>query len=197
MIVLWIPSIGDGEPRGVLRPLIIPLALILAGSLLGSMAVGIKPWIITDLAKDVASFASFFAVITVMRAGGPSTLKAAGWACAFATVAVCAALVFDVGSRAQATFANPNIAAHYLVTNLVVMTRVPIPRLVRYFTIGFGVIGLAVTGSFGALLMSIGAFGYLAVSLPAARRRVLIKRSAIAAVVILGLVMVGSGGGVL
>jgi len=197
MIALWIPSIGDGEPRGVLRPLLIPLALILAGSLLGSMAVGIKPWIVTDLGKDVASFASFFAVIVVLRAGGPSAVRAAGWACALATIVVCLALTIDVGSRAQATFANPNIAAHYLVTSLVVLTRAPISRLLRYGAIGLGVIGLAGTGSFGALLMSIGAFGYLIVSLPQARRRLLIKRSAFVGVLVIGVAMIISGGGVL
>lgn len=197
MIVLWVPSIADGEPRGVLRPLLIPLALILAGSLLGSMAVGIKPWIITDLAKDVASFASFFAVIVVLRSGGPSTLRAAGWASALATIIVCLALIVDVGSRAQATFANPNIAAHYLVTSLVVLTRVPIPRVLRFGTIAIGAIGLAVTGSFGALLMSLGAFGYLAVSLPQARRRVLVKRAALVGIFVLGIVMIVSGGGAL
>jgi len=197
MIVIWIPSISRGEPRGVLQRLVIPLALIFAGSLLGTMAVGIKPWIVTDLVKDIGSFASFLAIITFLRAGGPSVMKAAGWASALATLLVCGVLLLDVGTRAQATFANPNIAAHFLVTNLVVITRAPVPSWLRYSTLGLGIVGLVVTGSFGALLMSIGAFGYLVLSLPGRQKRLLVKRSAMVAVVLLVLAMVGSEGGLL
>ena len=195
MIAIWIPSLPRGEPHGVLQRLVIPIALIFAGSLLGTMTVGIRPWIVTDLVKDVGSFATFLAIITILRVGGPSVMKAAGWAAGLATVLVCGALIFDVGTRAQATFANPNIAAHFLVTNLVVITRAPVPSWLRYTTLGLGIVGLAVTGSFGALLMSIGAFGYLLMSLPAGQKRLFVKRLAILAVVLLGVAMVGFVGG--
>jgi O-antigen ligase len=118
------------------------------------------------------------------------------WASALSTILVIALLLVELGTRKQGTFANPNIAAHFLVTNLVVLTRAPLPRWLRLAALGAAIVGIVETGSFGAMLMTVGAFGYLTLTLPSEKRRAIIRRFAPLAglVLILALVSASSEG---
>lgn len=170
MIVLWLPTMAHGQPRRVLPAMVLPLILIFVGSLLGTVTVGFRSWVITDLIKDVGAFGSFLAMVTMLRRSGPSAQRAVGVSAALGTMIVSALLFTEPGRRAQAGFANPNLAAHFLGTNLIILTRSPIPRWLRMSAGLLCLGGLVAAGSFGALLMVVGSFAYLVFTLPRWRR---------------------------
>lgn len=175
MVLVWLPTTRQGRPHGVLAPVVVPLALILLGSLLGALAVGIEAWIVRDLAKDLGAFASFLAMIAVLREGGPRALHAVGWVAAASAVAVAALVLLDPSLRGQAGFPNPNVAAHFLGANLIVLARSPVPRWLRVLGVAASTAGLIAAGSFGALLMIVGAFAYLGFSSSFAKRRPVLR----------------------
>ncbi|HEX9848041.1 MAG TPA: O-antigen ligase family protein [Acidimicrobiia bacterium] len=189
IISVWVATIPRGEPRGVVPRVLPPLILIFIGSLFGTMEVGVKSWIVSDLIKDVGSFASFLAMVTILRFGDDTTMRAVGWGAGLSTIMVTVFLLLEAGTRAQGFFPNPNVAAHFLVTNLVVMTMAPLSRRFRYIVIGIGVAGLLAAGSFGSVIMAVGAFGYLLVTMSSVKRRQMIKKFGAAASVILALVL--------
>ncbi|MBY5161756.1 O-antigen ligase family protein [Salsipaludibacter albus] len=160
-IVLWLPGLVRGQPRGVLRAVSLPLLIILLGSMLAVLAMGIEVWMVRDLVKDVAAFGSFLAAVTLLRRMGPRGVQAVAGAAAVGTCIVVVMLLAETGLRARGVFPNPNVAAHFLGANLIVLSRAPIPRWLRLPAMVLAVVGLVVTGSFGALMMVTGAFAYL------------------------------------
>ncbi len=191
MLIVALPSLARGEPQGLMRSTILPLLLILLGSLLGVLAMGVEPWMVRDLLKDVGAFGSLLAGVVLLRRVGPRGLRAVASAAAVATVIVVLLLLAETGLRAAAVFPNPNVAAHYLGANLIVLSRAPISRWLRVTASGFALVGLVVTGSFGALLMVVGAFAYLGATSSASsgrsRLRILVP---ILLVTVFGIVMV-------
>lgn len=176
MVLVWLPTTTAGRPRGVLAAVAVPFVLILLGSTIGALAVGIEVWIVRDLAKDVGAFASFLAMITLLRDGGPRALRVVGIVAALTTVVVAALLVADPSLRGQAGFPNPNVAAHFLGTNLIVLVRSPVPRWLRVLGVLAASAGLVAAGSFGALLMVVGAFSYLGYARLAVDGRPVLRR---------------------
>lgn len=176
MLLVWLPTTRYGRPRGVLATVALPLVLILLGSLIGALAVGVEVWIVRDLAKDLGAFASFLAMITLLRDGGPRAHRIVGMVAAATTVIVALLLLTDPSLRGQAGFPNPNVAAHFLGTNLIVLTRSPVPRWLRVLGVAAGAAGLVAAGSFGAMLMIVGAFAYLGYAAQARAGRAALRR---------------------
>jgi hypothetical protein len=175
MIGLWIPLIATGYPQGVLPAVVPPLALIFGGSFIGAANYGLRSWMVIDLVKDVGAFASFLAMIVILRAGGESARKAVSWASAVAAIGISLLLITETGVRARAGFANPNLAGHYLATNLIVLTRATVPRWLRVLSMSVGLVGLIAAGSFGALIMSVAAGSYLISTTNPGRRRAFLR----------------------
>lgn len=189
LILLWFPKAVHGEPYRVLGAVTVPLMLILLGSVLGTMTVGAQSWIVRDLVKDVGAFASFLAVVAVLQRRGSPALRAVGIAAAVGTIIVSAMLLSEGQLRAQAGFPNPNLAGHFLATNLLVLARAPVPRWLRLAASALCVAALVAVGSFGALIMVVGGFAYLTSTAPATPRMRMIRRVAPVALVV-GLLVV-------
>jgi hypothetical protein len=175
MIGLWIPLISTGYPQGVLPKVVPPLALIFGGSFIGAANYGLRSWMVIDLVKDVGAFASFLAMIVILRAGGGSARKAVSWASAAAAIGISLLLIAETGVRSRAGFANPNLAGHYLATNVIVLSRAFIPRWLRILSMSIGAVGLIAAGSFGALIMTLAACSYLIIATDPVRRKAFLR----------------------
>lgn len=171
LVMVSLPSLARGEPRGLLPSLALPLLLILLGSMMGVLAMGVESWMVKDLVKDVGAFGSLLAGVALLRRAGPRGLRAVAGAAAVGTMVVVLLLLSETGLRAAGMFPNPNVAGHFLGANLIVLSRAPISRWLRLTASGLALAGLIVTGSFGALIMVIGAFAYLGVGSSGSSRR--------------------------
>lgn len=179
---------GDSRIGDVCRRLALPAACIAIGSLAASLTVGLTKWIVGDLIRDVGIALAFLGVLDLTRRDGERALRAAGWALATGATAVSLHLtLFDSALRARATFANPNVAGHFLATALIGMQALPLPRWLRRTVTVLVLVALARTSSFGALLqVTVGALAMTSGRVRAAVRGQpqLLVATAVAAVVV-------------
>lgn len=171
MVLVSLPLLARGEPQGLLRSISLPLLLILLGSMMAVLAMGVEFWMIKDLVKDVGAFGSLLAGVALLRRTGPRGMRAVAGAAAVGTVVVVLLLLAETGLRAAGVFPNPNVAGHFIGANLILVSRAPISRWLRLTASALATTGLVVTGSFGALIMVIGAFAYLGTGSSGSSRR--------------------------
>ena len=174
--------VGDWRAGDVVRRISLALFLIAMGTLIGSFYVGAQGWIFADLGRDLAAIIAMLSGIEVLRRGGPNAIRAACVAVGICIVAVTVQLIFMSGGalRSSGTFANPNIAAHLLAVGLITWTIVPFSRPTKLIVYAIGLVGMVMTGSFGAILQLGVGIAYLAVSfkVPANNDRSRRRRSA-------------------
>jgi len=146
--------IRDHKVGAAAHALLPSFGLIMLGSLVGALHVGLAPWIVDDLVRDIAVALTFLAALDVLLRQGQPALRWASIALSAAVVIVGAELVVSHGSllRASATFPNPNVAGHFLATGMIAVLGLPLGRPVRLLVFTVGGIGLVQTASFGAVL---------------------------------------------
>jgi hypothetical protein len=144
---------GTTRVADVARRLAPAATLILVGTVVASMHVGLTRWIVGDLVRDLGIALAFIAAVDVARREGLPALRWCGLALAASTTIVSAHLtLFDSGLRARATFPNPNVAGHFLATAVIGLQALPMRPWLRRGVTVLALVALARTSSFGALL---------------------------------------------
>jgi O-Antigen ligase len=176
MIAIWFAHVLLGRSRSSMHAsaLVLPTTLILGGSILASVSVGLQGFVINDLARDVGALCGFLAIIDILERGGPTVQR---W-CAAATAVSVAVLtlwlvVVDDTLRGRGSFPNPNVPAHFLACSVIVFSMLPLSIKARVPILLLGLVGLYRTGSFGAALQILAAISYVVVTgvLAATRNR--------------------------
>ncbi len=185
--------------RETLLPIVLavlfPILLVLTGSLIGALDVGLAEWVVYDLIRDLGAAAALLAVLQVFDRAPASWFRFPAGALVAVVVIVAGHLVFlsDERLRARATFPNPNVAGHFMATCFMALLVLPVPRRFRIAGLTAAGVGLIASGSFGAMLqLSIGlvvvAFG--AAQQVRAATRQLLALAFIAVIGLLGLAVV-------
>lgn len=147
---------------GYVRSLAPGAYLVALGSLLGAMTVGLAGWVVDSLVRDVAVGLTFLVALETLERDRRSVgLLRTVLVVTGAVVAVQLLVLPHDELRAQATFPNPNVAAHFLATVLVATWVLGGPRVLRVPVTGLLIVGLVVTSSFGALAQVAAAAAYL------------------------------------
>lgn len=145
--------IRDHAVGDVAHALLPGCGLILLGSLVGALHVGLAPWVLEDLVRDAAVVLAFFGALDVLLREGRHSLRWSSFALSASVLLVSGQLLFSHGGeiRASATFPNPNVAAHFLATGMVAILGLPVARSIRLLVFAMGAVGLVQTASFGGL----------------------------------------------
>ncbi|HEX5946829.1 MAG TPA: O-antigen ligase family protein [Acidimicrobiales bacterium] len=160
--------------RRSLRPVtvaaLLPILLVFAGSLVGTLAVGLRHWVLYDLFRDLGAAAALLAVLQVFDPAPPRWFRLPSRALLAGTVIVGFQLVFldDQHLRAKATFPNPNLAGHFMATCFMALVVLPVSRPARIVGLTAAGAGVIATGSFGAIVQLV--VGVLVLGIEAARR---------------------------
>jgi hypothetical protein len=159
--------------RQQLRPIVVaallPILLVLTGSLVGTLEVGLRGWVLYDLFRDVGAAASLLAVLQVFDRAPPRWFRLPARALLAGTVIVGIQLVFldDQRLRAKATFPNPNLAGHFMATCFMALVVLPVSSRARVVGLTAAAAGVIATGSFGAIVQLV--VGLLVLGIEAAR----------------------------
>lgn len=139
--------------------------LLLISGFISLFGVGLAPWAIDNLIRDVSAILTCFTFLILFETTVDGARKAQVAMCGVGVVVALTVFVFGGGDTLRltgATFSNPNYTGHFLATVMIlaVAGRWPRPRGRRALLVV--VFGLAITrtGSFGALLVLGGAGGY-------------------------------------
>jgi O-antigen ligase len=153
------------RPRPIVLAVLLPILLILGGSFIGALDVGLADWVVYDLIRDVGAAVALLAVLQMFDGAPERWFRFPARALAAVTVVVALQLVFlGQGTlRAKATFPNPNVAGHFMATCFMALMVLPLPRRTRIVGLTAAGIGLVATGSFGAMLQLAVGVGVVAV----------------------------------
>lgn len=187
--------------REQLRPVVVaatlPILVVLAGSLVGTLEVGLRHWVLYDLFRDVGAAAALLAALQVFDRAPPRWFQVPARALLAGTVIVGFQLVFldPDRLRAKAAFPNPNLAGHFMATCFMALVVLPVSRRARVIGLVAATAGVIATGSFGAIVQM--AVGLLVLGIQAARRARLATRQllAFASAVALGLLVLAVASG--
>lgn len=144
---------GRIRPPAELRAAGPGLWLVLVGTLVASLGVGLAPWVVDELILDVGGVLGGFAAIALMR----RSVTAARWAnvalLATAGVVALRLLAAEGAPRARAGFPNPNIPGHLLAAVAAYLLFLPVRRVVKLPLLALLGAGIVATGSFGAAIL--------------------------------------------
>lgn len=166
ILALTVAAVTDGGRIDREARMLFPgLALIAAGTLLGSTHVGLQSWILADGVRDLGAFLAFFAMADALRRLSSRHLAFGPWMVVAGMTALTLHLWVDGGGaeRASATFPNPNVPGHYLATAIGLCAWTLRGRA-RVVAVTIGLAGLAATGSFGGALQVVMMAAYAAVA---------------------------------
>lgn len=149
--------------RDVARQIAVPVVLIGTGALIGSLYAGLRPWIVGDLVRDVATILVFLSSIDILRRGGPVAVRFCYGALAVCIVFAAVQLASSGGNelRASGTFPNPNVAANLLAMGVLCWSMAPFRWGLKATVMLIAVAGLLSAASFGSMLQLSVGFGYL------------------------------------
>jgi hypothetical protein len=173
LIVTWLIHLSRGDDRSQYEAsrLVLPLSLIFGGSLIASTYVGTRSFVLDDLIRDAAAFATFLAALDVLRRSRIEVLRWALNALLVAIAVLAVTMLGDTTLRGAATFPNPNIPAHLLSCSLLLFVLAPVTgrvRLIAVLLIGWCMLR---AGSFGAALQAAVGFTYIIVTRAMSRTR--------------------------
>ncbi|MGZ4677003.1 MAG: O-antigen ligase family protein [Acidimicrobiia bacterium] len=156
---------GDWLARDVWRKILVPILLILVGTLIGSFYSGLRSWVVNALIRDVAAVLTFLCAIDILRRGGERAVRLCYGAVGVAIVLGAVQLATSSGNelRASGTFPNPNVAGNLLAIGLICWSGAPFRWSVKVSVMGVAIIGVLSAGSFGSMIQLGIGFGYLAV----------------------------------
>jgi O-antigen ligase len=142
------------RPRPIVLAVLFPILLVLGGSLIGALDVGLTEWIVYDLIRDIGAAAALLAVIQVFDRAPAGWFRFPARALTAIAVIVAIQLVFLAQEtlRARATFPNPNVAGHFMATCFMALLVLPVSRRIRIAGLTAAGVGFVATGSFGAML---------------------------------------------
>lgn len=162
LIGLWVMLLGTPLLSNELTlRLLIPFGLIFAGSILTMIDVSIRGFAVADLIRDVGSFLFLFGAASALSYKPRRDLPWATFGVFVGLVILAIQLTLDRDElRAQATFPNPNIAAHLLFTYLVLIFVMPTPRWAKVVAALVTIPAWVSGASFGATIQFAGAFVY-------------------------------------
>ena len=128
------------------------LWLILVGSLLGLLGIGLAPYALEQLVRDFLSILTFFALWEVLDR--PRLVDVARLALMVAVpIALALMAVMQYDHRPQGMFANPNVAAHFIGLSTIFLAASSRSKAQAITWVIIGVLGLRFAASFGALSM--------------------------------------------
>jgi O-antigen ligase len=142
------------KPQPIVVAVLLPILLVLGGTLIGALAVGLTHWVAYDLIRDIGAAAALLAILQVFDRAPGGWFRLPSRALVAIVVVVATQLVFlgQETLRAKATFPNPNVAGHFMATCFMALLVLPVSRLVRIVGLSAAGVGLVATGSFGAIL---------------------------------------------
>jgi hypothetical protein len=138
------------------------LWLVLVGSLVASVRIGLRGWVIDELVLDLGTLLGAMAAITVMRRSAATARWAVAALLATGSVVAVRLLAEHAAVRARAGFPNPNIPGHLAAALAVLVLFLPLRRLPKLGLLALLLAGLVATGSFGAALLFVVGFLYWA-----------------------------------
>jgi len=164
--VILVSFIGFGasgsEGRRLLGASLPCLWLVVLGSTLALLGVGLQRWALVTMLRDAFVFATFFALceLAIDRRIRYSRLMGAAF---LSLILVELAIFSDAGSyRPKGTFENPNYAGHFLALGLLLLLRASkLPVVVKAALTASTLTALVLTGSFGGVAMLSGGVAYL------------------------------------
>ena len=167
--------------------------LLFVAITLSLLQLGFVGWSLLDTAHDLVALLTFFfmGALLIVR---PRALDASliAWTVMAAVVAVSVTTSNEALRSTGSFFSNPNYAAHYLGTSLVLLLAAPLPRLVRLGLAAAFLVAMVHTGSFGGFTLPVSSALYLVSARvshwPVALRRV--ARLLLAAAVVVVAVLV-------
>jgi O-Antigen ligase len=197
LIVTWTMHVARGDSRShhEASQLVAPVSLILGGSLIAAIHVGVRGFVLDDLVRDLGAFCSFLAALDIFRRSRDAVLRWAVDAVMVAATMLTVTLLLDPTLRAHATFPNPNVPGHLLACALLLFAFAPMSRRLRVLIIAVSLVGLYRTGSFGASLQIGVSFGYLLITRVLARTRTR-ERARVTFFALLGLVALAATFGI-
>jgi O-antigen ligase len=153
--------IKQGSPATVCGAKVLPwLWVILIGSFLGMVGVGMAAWGTTDLLVSYMAFLSLFAFWHLIYLDRLEKYAIIGTEIGMGIVLF--GLVFGPTSvRASAYFAQPNYPGHYMVMAAAIVLFSSPRRWVKVLAVVAVLITIWQTGSFGAIAMSLTMIGVL------------------------------------
>lgn len=158
------------KPQPIVVAVLLPILLVLGGTLIGALTVGLTHWVAYDLIRDIGAAAALLTILQVFDRAQTGWFRLPARALAAIVVVVATQLVFlsQETLRAKATFPNPNVAGHFMATCFMALLVLPVSRLIRIVGLSAAGVGLVATGSFGAILQL--AVGLAIVAVGAAAR---------------------------
>ncbi len=138
------------RPRQIVLAVLFPILLVLCGSLIGALGVGLTDWVVYDLIRDLGAAATLLAVLQVFDRAPVGWFRFPARALVAIVVIVAMQLVF-VGQetlRAKATFPNPNVAGHFMATAFMALLVLPVSRRFRIGGLIAAGVGVVATGTF-------------------------------------------------
>jgi len=155
-------------PRRLLSSAAPWLYLILLGSVIGLLGVGLPGWAAVDLAKNAGAFLTLFAAWSLMSSRGRLVALRSGLVVGASWTAF--AILTSGAARPAANFYHPNYAAHYLAATIMVVAIAPYRAWIRWAAIAVFVLAIVRTASFGGLGMALIGTGLLTMSKSSSRR---------------------------
>ncbi len=139
--------------------------LFLVSGFLSLFGVGLAPWAIDNLLRDMSAILTCFTFLILLGTSDDAARKAQAAFCGTGVLVAVTVFVFGGGDTLRltgATFSNPNYTGHFLATALILAVAGQWPRRrgLRVLLVVLYGIAIARTGSFGALLILGGAVGY-------------------------------------
>jgi hypothetical protein len=173
VIVTWMihASRGDSRSQYEASRLVLPLSLVFGGSLLASIHVGTRSFVVDDLLRDAGAFAVFLGALDMFRRYGVEVRRWALVAVFVAVTVLSLSMLGDETLRGSATFPNPNIPAHLLASALLLFVLAPVPNRLRIAAVVAIAFGMLRAGSFGAALQAAVGFTYIAFARTIVRTR--------------------------
>jgi O-antigen ligase len=156
--VIFIAFGSLGGSGSEARQLLVALApwmwLVVLGSTLALLGVGLQRWALDGLLRDAFVLAFFFAAAEIaidVRVRFSALMKGVLLSIAIVSVTI----LLDAGQyRPKGTFENPNYAGHFLVLALLLLLRTSLfPVPVKAAATVVSVTALFFTGSFGSVVM--------------------------------------------
>ena len=143
----WSPRFGEYALRVGL-----PLGLLVSYGILLLLATTVSP---LQWAKDAFSYASFFIVLgLLMSCMRPPNLGATFFTIVLGVGLLVASQALQVSERRSGFFNDPNLAANWLASAILVMLIVRYPQRapLRVGVIAIAIVGMVLSGSFGSFI---------------------------------------------
>lgn len=156
VVIWWATASLTDRGRELGRLLLVPLLMILLGSLVASAPNGLPEWGTRDLILDVGAMLTFLAAYAAAAKASPQQWALLRRALIFSLALVTFHLLSSAGGelRAAGSFPNPNLAGHFVVTVTATLTMLAVSARQRWALVALGTVAWALTGSFGALLQA-------------------------------------------